>query len=172
MNKEEKNQKIIEISEQLASNNVLYLADMSAMTVEQSNNLRRLAYSKNVSVHVVKNSLLQKAMEKSGKSFDGLYSALKGNTAMMISETGNVPAKLIKDFRKSTKKPLLKAAYIDEGIYLGDDQLEILVNLKSKDELIGDIIMLLQSPAKNVVSALQSSGQKLSGILKTLSEKN
>ena len=110
-------------------------------------------------------------MEASDKEFGELQDILKGNTSLMISEASNAPAKVIKEFRKKSDKPLLKGAYIEEAIYVGDDQLESLVNVKSKDELIGDIITLLQSPAKNVISALQSSGGKLSGILQTLSEK-
>jgi large subunit ribosomal protein L10 len=115
--------------------------------------------------------LLEKAMEASDRDFGDLPSALKGNTSIMYSETGNAPAKVIKDFRKKSNRPLLKGAFIDESIYLGDDQLDMLVDIKSKEELIGEIIGLLQSPAKNVVSALKSSGGKLAGIIKTLSEK-
>ena len=110
-------------------------------------------------------------MEASDKEFGELQDILKGNTSLMISEAGNAPAKVIKEFRKKSDKPLLKGAYVEEAIYVGDDQLDALVNIKSREELIGDIITLLQSPAKNVVSALQSGGGKLSGILKTLSEK-
>ena len=110
-------------------------------------------------------------MDASDKDFGDLSSVLKGNTSVMYSETGNAPAKVIKAFRKKSDKPLLKGAFIEEAIYLGDDQLDALVDIKSREELIGDIISLLQSPAKNVVSALQSGGGKLSGILKTLSEK-
>ena len=110
-------------------------------------------------------------MEKSDKDFGELPTALKGNTSLMFSEIGNAPAKIIKEFRKKSDKPLLKGAYVEESIYIGDDQLDTLVNIKSKEELIGDIISLLQSPAKNVISALQSGGSKLTGILKTLSEK-
>jgi large subunit ribosomal protein L10 len=110
-------------------------------------------------------------MEASDKEFGELQDILKGNTSLMISEASNAPAKVIKEFRKKSDKPLLKGAYIEEAIYVGDNQLESLVNVKSKDELIGDILTLLQSPAKNVISALQSSGGKLSGILQTLSDK-
>ena len=121
---------------------------------------------------MVKNTLLAKAMESSEKDFGELPETLKGNTSLMLSDTGNAPAKVIKEFRKGKKEtPILKGAYVEEAIYVGDDQLESLVNIKSKEELVGDIITLLQSPAKNVVSALQSGGGKLSGILKTLSEK-
>ena len=111
-------------------------------------------------------------MERSPKNFDDIYEALKGNSSIMISEVGNAPAKLIKDFRKKSNKPLLKAAYIDEAIFVGDNQLDTLVNLKSKNELIGEIILLLESPMKNVISALQGGGgQTIAGLLKTLEER-
>jgi large subunit ribosomal protein L10 len=120
---------------------------------------------------VVKNTLLRKAMEKSEGDFEGLYDVLKESTSIMFCETGNVPAKLIKEFRKTMEKPLLKAAFVEESVYVGDDQLDALSNIKSKDELLGDLAMLLQSPARNLASALASSGSKLAGALKTLSEK-
>jgi large subunit ribosomal protein L10 len=120
---------------------------------------------------MVKNTLLKRAMEKSAKDIKDLYGVCKGSTSLMFSDTGNAPAKLIKEFRKKSERPVLKGAYVEEVAYLGDDQLENLVNIKSKDELIADVIALLQSPVKNVVSGLQSSGQNISGILKTLSER-
>jgi large subunit ribosomal protein L10 len=122
-------------------------------------------------MQVVKNSLLRKAMENSEKNFEKLYDVLKGATSLLISDTGNVPAKLIKEFRKTSPKPLLKGAYVQESIFIGDNQLDVLEALKSKDELIGEIIGLLQSPARNVISALQSGGTTIAGVLKTLSEK-
>ncbi|MCK5676909.1 MAG: 50S ribosomal protein L10, partial [Flavobacteriaceae bacterium] len=149
----------------------IYLADISGLNALQTSNLRRACFKANVNLSVVKNTLLAKAMEKSDKEFGDLPDTLKGNTSMMISETGNAPAKVIKEFRKKSDKPILKGAYIEEAIYIGDDQLNSLVSIKSKEELIGDIITILQSPAKNVISALQSGGNKLSGILTTLSEK-
>ncbi|PCJ81577.1 MAG: 50S ribosomal protein L10 [Flavobacteriales bacterium] len=170
MTREEKNQSIVGLTEKLNENRVFYLADVSAMTVEQSNKLRRLAFNREVSLNVVKNTLLKKAMEQSEKELGGLYDVLKGNTSIMFAEVGNAPAKLIKEFRKKSEKPILKAAFIDEDIYIGDEQLAPLASLKSKNELIADVIMLLQSPAKNVISALQSGGAKLTGILKTLAE--
>jgi large subunit ribosomal protein L10 len=121
---------------------------------------------------VVKNTLLMKAMERSGKNYGELYGSLAGTTAVMFCEVGNVPAKLIKEFRKTGDKPQLKAAFVEECAYLGDNQLDALVAIKSKNELLGDIIGLLQSPAKNVISALQSGGGKIAGIVKTLSERN
>ncbi|HET8854692.1 MAG TPA: 50S ribosomal protein L10, partial [Salinimicrobium sp.] len=134
-------------------------------------NLRRACYKADIKLAVVKNTLLAKAMESSDKDFGDLPTILKGNTSIMFSQTGNAPAKVIKEFRKKSDKPLLKGAFVEEAVYVGDDYLETLVNIKSKEEVIGDIIGLLQSPAKNVVSALKSGGGKIAGILKTLSEK-
>ena len=171
MTKEEKNQFIGELTDKLKANEIFYLTDVSGLTVEQSNKFRRLCFSKGISVNVVKNTLLGKALEKDGREYGGVYDTLKGNTAIMFSEVGNLPAKLIKDFRKKNPKPLLKAAYVEETVFIGEEQLDVLANLKSKNELIADVVALLQSPAKNVVSALQSGGGKLSGILKTLSER-
>ena len=141
------------------------------MNAETTSNLRRACFKANIKLEVVKNTLLSKAMEASDKDFEDLSKVLVGNTAMMFSEAGNAPAKLIKEFRKKSDKPILKGAFIEEAVYLGDDQVEALVNIKSKDELIGEIIGLLQSPATNVVSALQSGVGTLAGIIKTLSEK-
>ncbi|TXD81769.1 50S ribosomal protein L10 [Subsaximicrobium wynnwilliamsii] len=171
MTREEKSQVIEALTAQLADNPNIYLADISGLNAGSTSDLRRACYKANVQLHVVKNTLLAKAMEASDKEFGDLPSVLKGNTSVMYSETGNAPAKVIKNFRKKSDKPLLKGAFIAEAIYIGDEQLDMLVEIKSKDEVIGDIIGLLQSPAKNVISALKSSGGKLAGILKTLSEK-
>ncbi|WP_452227973.1 MULTISPECIES: 50S ribosomal protein L10 [unclassified Lacinutrix] len=171
MTREEKSQVIKDLTAQLADNANIYLADISGLNAVATSNLRRACFKANVQLAVVKNSLLEKAMEASDREFGDLPTVLKGNTSVMYSETGNAPAKVIKAFRKKTDKPLLKGAFIEEAIYIGDEQLDMLVDIKSKEELIGDIIGLLQSPAKNVISALQSSGQTLSGILKTLSQK-
>ena len=171
MTREEKSQVIEELTAQLADNSNIYLADISGLNASSTSDLRRACFKANVTLSVVKNTLLEKAMDASDKDFGDLSSVLKGNTSVMYSETGNAPAKVIKAFRKKSDKPLLKGAFIEEAIYLGDDQLDALVDIKSREELIGEIITLLQSPAKNVVSALQSGGGKLSGILKTLSEK-
>ncbi len=172
MNKSEKNQLIDKLTEQLNQTNNFYVTDISSMDAEKTSDLRRLCFKSDIKLTVVKNTLLKRAMAKSEKNLDELYEALKGSTSLMFSEAGNAPAKLIKDFRKKgSDKPILKGAYVEESTYLGDDQLETLVNIKSKNELIGDVIGLLQSPAKNVISALQSGGQSLTGILKTLSEK-
>ncbi|MDT7833312.1 50S ribosomal protein L10 [Flavobacteriaceae bacterium S356] len=171
MTREEKSQVIQDLTATLADTNTIYLADISGLDALTTSNLRRACFKANVKLAVVKNTLLSKAMEASDKEFGELQDILKGNTSLMISEAGNAPAKVIKEFRKKSDKPLLKGAYVEEAVYVGDDQLDALVNIKSKEELIGDIISLLQSPAKNVVSALQSGGGKISGILKTLSEK-
>ena len=171
MTREEKAKVIEELTAQLGENSNIYLADISGLDAGTTSNLRRACFKANVSLAVVKNTLLEKAMEASDKDFGDLPTVLKGNTSVMYSEAGNAPAKVIKAFRKKSDRPLLKGAFIEEAIYLGDEQLDTLVDIKSKDELIGDIIGLLQSPAKNVISALKSGGGTLSGILKTLSEK-
>ncbi|WP_397363394.1 50S ribosomal protein L10 [Olleya sp. R77988] len=171
MTREEKSQVIKELTTQLADNSNIYLTDISGLNAGTTSDLRRACFKANVQLAVVKNTLLEKAMEASDRDFGDLPSTLKGNTSVMYSETGNAPAKVIKAFRKKSEKPLLKGAFIEEAVYLGDDQLDMLVDIKSREELIGDIIGLLQSPAKNVISALKSSGGTLSGILKTLSQK-
>lgn len=171
MTREEKSLVIEDLTAQLSNNSIIYLADISGLNALSTSNLRRACFKANVKLAVVKNTLLAKAMEASDKQFGELPDVLKGNTSIMMSEVGNAPAKIIKEFRKKSDKPLLKGAFIEEAIYVGDDYLDTLVNIKSREELIGDIVGLLQSPAKNVISALKSSGGKLAGILKTLSEK-
>ncbi len=171
MTREEKSQVIEELTVQLADNTNIYLTDISGLNAGTTSDLRRACFKANIKLAVVKNTLLAKAMEASDRNFGDLPSTLKGNTSVMYSETGNAPAKVIKAFRKKSEKPLLKGAFIEESIYIGDEQLDMLVDIKSKEELIGEIIGLLQSPAKNVISALQSGGGKLSGILKTLSQR-
>lgn len=171
MTREEKLTVIEDLTAQLAESNVVYLADISGLDAQATSNLRRACFKANIKLAVVKNTLLAKAMEASDKDFGNLPTILKGNSAIMISETGNAPAKLIKDFRKKSEKPLLKGAFIEEAVFIGDNQLDALVSIKSKEEVIADIIALLQSPAKNVISGLKSGGGKLAGILKTLSEK-
>lgn len=171
MTREEKAIVIEDLTAQLAENANIYLADISGLDAVSTTNLRRACFRANIKLAVVKNTLLAKAMEASDKEFGELPEVLKGSTSLMFSETGNAPAKLIKDFRRKSDRPLLKGAFIAEAIYVGDQNLEALVNIKSKEEVIGDIIGLLQSPAKNVISGLKSSGGKLAGILKTLSEK-
>lgn len=172
MNREEKNQVIESLAEKLANNPHFYLADISEMAVEDSNKLRGAFHEVGIRIELVKNTLLRKAMERvEGNDYSELYDSLKGTTSIMFTEVGNAPAKVIKDFRKSSEKPVLKAAFVEESVYLGDGQLEALCSIKSKDELLGELIGLLQSPAKNVISGLKSGGSTLSGILKTLSQK-
>jgi large subunit ribosomal protein L10 len=171
MTREEKSRVIEELTAQLANSNVVYIADISNLNAETTSNLRRACFKAGIQLNVVKNTLLEKAMEASANDYGDLPSVLKGNTSIMIAENGNAPAKIIKEFRKKSDKPLLKGAYIFQAVFVGDNQLDALVSLKSKDEVIGEIIGLLQSPAKNVISALKSSGGKIAGIVKTLSER-
>ncbi|MGO2103218.1 MAG: 50S ribosomal protein L10 [Psychroflexus halocasei] len=171
MTREEKSKVIEDITAKLAETSSIYLADISGLDAGSTTALRRACFKADVKLMVVKNTLLAKAMEASDKEFEELNATLVGNTSIMLSETGNAPAKIIKNFRKKNDKPVLKGAYVEEAVYIGDENLEALVNIKSKEEVIGDIVGLLQSPAKNVISALKSSGQTLSGVLKTLSEK-
>ena len=155
MTREEKAQYISDLAAQLSASSVVYLTDTADLTVEAVNTLRRRCFQSNISMRVVKNALLEKAMDQvEGKDFGALRDVLKGSTSVMISEVANAPAKLIADFRKKSPKPLLKGAYIDEAIFIGDEQLSALESLKSKEELIGDLIALLQSPAKNVLFML------------------
>lgn len=171
MTREEKSQVIENLTAQLSENPIIYLADISGLDAGNTSNLRRACFKAGVKLAVVKNTLLSKAMDASDKEFGELTGTLTGNTSIMFSETGNAPAKVIKEFRKKSDRPVLKGAFIEEAIYVGDDQLDNLVNIKSKEELIGDIIGLLQSPAKNVISALKSGGGTIAGIVKTLSER-
>ena len=171
MTREEKDQMIDSLAETLKSSNTVYIADISNLNSSNSTRLRLLCFRRHVTLQVVKNTLLKKAMEKSEKNFEGLFGILRGPTSLMLSESGNIPAKLIKEFRRTSDKPILKGAYVQDMVFVGDDQLDFLIALKSKNELVADIVALLQSPVKNVISGLQSGGHKLSGILKTLSEK-
>lgn len=172
MKKEEKVKVIDSLVEQLANSSHFYLTDVSTLTAENTSALRRTCFDKNIKMLVVKNTLLRLAMERNTeKDYQPLIETLKGSTAIMFSEVGSDPAKVIKAFRKKNDRPLLKAAFVEESVYVGDDQLSILASIKSKDEVIGEIIGLLQSPAKNVISALKSGGGTLAGIVKTLSEK-
>ncbi|MDC0008351.1 50S ribosomal protein L10 [bacterium] len=171
MTRKEKANVIQDLTTQLADNATIYLADMSGLDATATSALRRACFKANIKLAVVKNTLLGKAMEASEKEFGELPEVLKGNTSLMFSEVANAPAKVIKNFRKKSDKPLLKGAFIEEAIYIGDNQLDALVSIKSKEEMIGEIIGLLQSPAKNVISGLKSGGGKLAGILKTLSER-
>lgn len=171
MRKEEKQQIVDGLTEMIKSNNGFYITDTSELTVAQISVIRRKAFEKGVKVQVAKNTLIRRAMEAVGTDYEELYDVLKGSSTLLFSETANLPAKLIKELRKTGDKPILKGAYVEESLFIGDNQLDQLAALKSKDELIAEVIALLQSPAKNVVSALQSGGGKLAGIVKTLSER-
>ena len=171
MTRDEKMQVIDNLAQSISNSKHFYLTDISALNAEQTSNLRRKCFEKDIKLVVVKNTLLKKALEKLEVGYDGIFDILKDSTSIMFTETANAPAKLIKEFRKTMDKPVLKAAFVEESLYIGDEQLDMLSSLKSKEELIGDIILILQSPAKNVISALQSGGTNLTGILKTLSNK-
>lgn len=171
MTREEKSQVIEQLTAQLTENPTIYLADISGLDAGNTSNLRRACFKAGVKLSVVKNTLLAKAMESSDKDFGDLTETLKGNTSLMFADVSNAPAKVIKEFRKKSDRPVLKGAYVEESVYVGDDQLDALVDIKSKEELIGEIIGLLQSPAKNVISALKSGGGTIAGIVKTLSER-
>lgn len=172
MKKSEKLQVIEKLTKQINSYSHYYLADISNLNAEVTSDLRRLCNKREVKLVVVKNTILRKALENSEKNSVELSDVLVNNTSIMFSNSGNVPAKLIKEFSKKYKKPVLKGAYVEQCAYLGADQLEALINVKSKEELIGSIIATLQSPMKNVISALQSGGQTIVGVLKTLEERN
>jgi large subunit ribosomal protein L10 len=171
MTREDKNQAIEVLTEKLNEANIFYLADIAGLDAESSSNLRRSCFKSDVRIEVVKNTVLKNALERANGDYDELYQTLKGNTSIMFANVGNAPAKIIKDFRKKSDKPFLKGAFVEESIYVGDENLDALVAIKSKEELLGEIVSLLQSPAKNVISALKSSGGTIAGIVKTLSEK-
>ena len=171
MRREEKEVIIDNLAQRVNNSKHFYLTDISELNAEETSRLRRKCFEKEISLMVVKNTLLRKALERSEGEFETLYDVLKDSTSIMFCETGNVPAKLIKEFRKVMEKPILKAAFVEESIYIGDDQLDALSNIKTKEELLADLLALLQSPARNLVSALASSGSQLAGALKTLSEK-
>ena len=171
MKREEKNSIVADLAEKLSNYKFVYLTDTADLTAVKTNGLRRELNKRGITMQVAKNTLIRKAMEQSGQSYGELISVLKGTSALMFSNDAKSPAQVIQDFRKTSNKPLLKGAYIDSDIFMGDDQIDVLLKLKSRNELIGEIIGLLQSPATNVISALQSGGGKLAGIVKTLSEK-
>jgi len=174
MRREQKAQLVESIAQQLNDTDNFYLTDIAGLNSEQTTNLRRLLFKNGIKLQMVKNTLLIRAMKSLDYDLNEIDSVLNGSTSIMFTEKGNLPAKIIKDYIKKfkTSKPEVKAAYIEQNFYLGKDNLDFLASIKSKDELLGDLIGLLQSPAKNVVSALQSGGNKLSGILETLSEKS
>lgn len=172
MTREEKNIEIESLAQQFSQYSSFYITSVENLNSDKTSKLRRLCFNKNVKLRVAKNNLIKKALQKlDATAYDSLIPALKGTSAIMFTEVSNVPAKLIKEFRAKDSTPAIKAAWIDSSVFIGDNQLETLANLKSKNELIADVIAILQSPAKNVVSQLQSSGSKLAGILKTLEEK-
>jgi large subunit ribosomal protein L10 len=171
MTRDEKAKVIENLAQAINGAKHFYLTDISALNADDTSRLRRKCFERDIKLVVVKNTLLKKALEKSEGKYNELYDVLKDATSIMFTETSSAPAKLIKEFRKKLDKPILKAAYVEESIYIGDNQLNALSSIKSKEELIGDLIALLQSPAKNVLSALQSGGGTLAGIIKTLSEK-
>lgn len=175
MKKEDKTALISQLEKQLGEYTHFYLTNIEGLDAAKTSELRRACFKQGIKLVMAKNTLLKKALENKGIDAS-LFEALKGNTALMLSDTGNAPAKLIKEFTKKEKnkeeaRPLLKAAYVEETIYLGAQNLEMLSAIKSKNELIADVIALLQSPAKNVISALQSGGTTIHGVLKTLGEK-
>ncbi len=172
MTREEKNLAIEDLAKQLNNSSHIYLTDTSELNAGDTSDLRRECFKQNIRLLVVKNTLLFKALEKSDKNSDELKAVLKNPTAIMFTEVANAPAKLIKEFRKAHEKPLVKAAYVEESVYVGDDQLENLTKIKSKFELIGDLVYQLQSPAHKVISQLQSGKHLLAGITKTLSERS
>ena len=171
MRREEKNAIINSLAEKLKEYSHFYLTDTAQLNAADTSDLRRKCFENDVKLVVVKNTLLKRALEMSEGDFNELYPVLKGTTSIMFTQTGNTPARLIKEFRKRHDKPVLKGAYVQESVYVGDNMLDALVSVKTKQELIGDIILILQSPARNVISALQSGGSKIHGVLETLSKK-
>ena len=172
MTREEKDLLIKELTQMLADNSVLYLTDATGLNAEETTQLRRACYKNDVRMRVVKNTLLRRAMEASeGTDFSELYEVLSGQTALLVGNVGNAPAKILKEFRKKSDMPTLKAAYVEESTYLGDDQIDALTAIKSKDELVAELIALLQSPIKNVVGALNSGGNTVSGLVKALQDR-
>jgi large subunit ribosomal protein L10 len=171
MTKEEKNLELQSLTECIAGLSSFYVTDSSTLDVAKINKFRRLCYSKGVQFKVVKNTLLRKALEASDKDYAEVYPLLAGPTSLMYAEDMSISAKVLKEFRESSERPLLKGAYIDGSVYIGDDKIKELASLKSREELIGEVIGLLQSPITNVISALSSGGNTIAGIVKTLSEK-
>ncbi len=171
MKREEKDIIVNDLVDQLNNATHFYLADASELNAEKTSLLRRKCFENNIKMLVVKNTLLKRALEKTEYQVEELYKVLEGPTAILFTETGNAPAKLIKEFRGTNAKPLLKGAYVEESVYIGDDQLDALVNVKSKEELLGELIALLQSPMRTVISQLKSGNNILAGVMETLSDK-
>ena len=171
MNKEEKHELVVALTEQMKEYGNFYITDTSNLTVAKVNYIRRKCFESEITMQVTKNSFIKKAMDGIDCDFTALHDVLKGSSSILFSKSATAPAKLIKQLRKKGEKPILKAAYIDSSIFIGDNKLDTLINLKSKEQLVGEIIGLLQSPAKNVISALQSGGNILAGVVKTLQER-
>lgn len=172
MNRTEKEAIVAELVDTFNSNNIVYLTDTNGLSANQTNSFRRMLFENGIQMRMVKNTLLKLAMDQSDKDFGDLDTVLKGTTCVMVAENAKAPAISIKKFRKNGELPLLKGAWIDSSIFIGDNQLTALENLKSKEDLLGEIISLLQSPAKNVIGALQANaGQKVAGLVKALSER-
>ncbi len=171
MRREEKNTIIDSLTQKLKEYDHFYLTDIAQLNAADTSDLRRKCFENDIKLVVVKNTLLKRALEQCEGNYEELYPILKGTTSIMFTQSGNVPAKLIKEFRRGHDKPVLKGAYVQESVYIGDNMLDALISIKTKQELIGDVILLLQSPARNVISALQSGGNKLHGVLETLSKK-
>lgn len=172
MDKNQKNQEIAELKQKFSNTQYFYLTDSSTLSVEKINKFRRLCFNSGVEYRISKNTLIKKALEQVGEGYEQLFPLLNGPTGVMFSTDGATPAKVLKEFRKDSDRPILKGAYIDSSIFSGDNQLETLAKLKNKAELLGEIVGLLQSPARNVISALQgSSAQKIAGLVKALEER-
>ncbi|MEA1885747.1 MAG: 50S ribosomal protein L10 [Bacteroidota bacterium] len=172
MKREEKQAIIDSLAEQFEEYSHFYLTDIAELNAANTSDLRRACFKKDIKMIVVKNTLLKRALDKSERNFEELYDVLKGSTSVMFSNTGNVPAKMLKDFRKKHDKPALKGAFVEESVYIGDAQLDTLAALKSKDELLADLIALLRAPIQNVMSALQSGSNNIHGVLETLSKRD
>jgi len=168
---EEKKQIVNDLVEDIKNSTHFYLADISGLNAEQTTMLRRKCFESELKLMVVKNTLIKRALDQTDLAIDGLNDILEGPTSIIFTEKGAEPAKVIKEFRKKNDKPLLKGAYVEESVYIGDDKLEDLANIKSKEELIGDLILQLRSPMNEVISSLKSGSNILSGVMKTLSEK-
>ncbi len=173
MNKSEKTTTIEELKEKFEVNDFFYVADSSQLTVEQINKFRKLCFDKGVTVKVVKNKLAKKALESfpDDKGFNAIIDVLKGHSTLLFAESATLPAKVLKEFRESSDRPILKGAYINKDVFIGDDQLDVLRTMKSKEDLIGDVILLLQSPIQQVLGSLQSGGNTIAGVLKTLEDR-
>ncbi|MCF8223843.1 MAG: 50S ribosomal protein L10 [Bacteroidales bacterium] len=172
MRREEKQAIIDSLAEKFSEYSHFYLTDTAELNAGDTSDLRRACFKKDVKLIVAKNTLLKRALEKSDKELEEIYDVLRGSTSVMFTETGNVPAKLMQDFRKKHDKPLLKGAYVEESVYIGDKELDKLAALKSKDELLGDLVALLQSPMQNLISSLESGSNNIHGVLETLSQKD